>query len=439
MILQTNSELYSSNIAYLKKDSSDCVSFILKERDKLSNHYSFDVIEGKSVTVSVNGVQLTSRHDRHSFAEERCRYIQKDSQQVHIYGFGLGDDIRCLCGKISPAAKIYVHLLNVEIFNYLLGIIELPCCDRGNIFYIAEECEFIDPRGIFSVADVVLADNQHLRSAANIESILETNLSVQMFQKHYDHLRQKFEINRSYIEKDRDVSDLFDRCSDQKFAVIASGPSLEQTCSVLSDLKNQGFIIIAVDTAGKCLTSNGTKADYVVSVDESIPTKCLATDAFSSASLIYSPVSNSSLIDLFEGRRYIAYLPGKLYDELRSEHFHSELYSSGSVAHCAVDLALKMGASEVFLFGFDFAFIDNKTHAGYEASKDENGWYLIDPNIERVFVTDKQGRPVPTSRAFRSYLYDLERYIEKYGRGVRFVNMSYRGAAIKGVESYDKK
>ena len=42
-----------------------------------------------------------------------------------------------------------------------------------------------------------------------------------------------------------------------------------------------------------------------------------------------------------------------------------QLYVGGSVIHPAVDLAVKMGAARITLFGADFAFPMNKTHAGW--------------------------------------------------------------------------
>lgn len=51
-----------------------------------ANLLQADLVEGLGSTLSVNGVQLTSRHDR--IRETR---FQADSSVVHSYGTGLGD------------------------------------------------------------------------------------------------------------------------------------------------------------------------------------------------------------------------------------------------------------------------------------------------------------------------------------------------------------
>ncbi len=435
--MEINAELQKANLSYLMQDSQKCVDYLLQEASKTNaKDYSFELVEGKTLTVSVNGIQLSSRHDRLLFASQRCKSVSVNATEVHIYGFGLGDDISYLCDKISKSSKIYIHLLNTEIFWNLLGLIELPCQDRGGIYYLVEDENLIDPKGVFSIPDIVLADKKHSRIASIIDSILELPLAQRNFRKCYDQMKKRFDQIRSYLSSDLDVRDLFNSCQGKKIAVISAGPSLELTCDKLSSFKSQGGIMIAVDTAGKCLSQNGIRVDYLVSVDANIRPERLGLDAFSDAPLIYAPSSHESLLKAFEGRRYVAYPNSELYHKLAEEIPHSFLYSSGSVTHCAVDLAVRMGASEVYLYGSDFSFPGGKTHAGYANYQESIRSCLIPKDLEKIYINDVKGNSVETSRPFRAYLYDLERYIACCSKSVRFVNMSPVGARIKGAEDY---
>ncbi len=102
------------------------------------------------------------------------------------------------------------------------------------------------------------------------------------------------------------------------------------------------------------------------------------------------------------------------------------LYVGGSVLHPAVDLAVKMGAATITLFGADFAFPMNKTHAGWKDGELGPG-----VNEARHWVLDGHGHKVRTQLNFRRYLCELERYIAAHPQ-VRFLNSSRAGARIIG-------
>lgn len=93
----------------------------------------------------------------------------------------------------------------------------------------------------------------------------------------------------------------------------------------------------------------------------------------------------------------------------------------------AVDLAVKMSASQITLFGADFAFPMNKTHAGWQ-----------DGDLGASFATathwvhNGHGVRVRTLLNFRSYLCELERHITRHPQ-VRVFNSSREGAMIAGT------
>jgi len=92
-----------------------------------------------------------------------------------------------------------------------------------------------------------------------------------------------------------------------------------------------------------------------------------------------------------------------------------------------VDLAVHMGSSQITLFGADFAFPNNKTHAGWSDGD-------LGPQVgaARHWVLDGHGQRVKTQLNFRSYLCELERYIAGHPR-VAFYNSSRAGAMIVGT------
>ena len=121
------------------------------------------------------------------------------------------------------------------------------------------------------------------------------------------------------------------------------------------------------------------------------------------------------------------YSASPIYATLR-QHSRAQLYVGGSVIHPAVDLAVKMGADRITLFGADFAFPMNKTHAGWS-----DGDLGPRVNLARHWVLDGHGERVRTQLNFRSYLCELERYIAGHPE-VRFFNSSRAGAMIAGTQ-----
>ena len=95
-----------------------------------------------------------------------------------------------------------------------------------------------------------------------------------------------------------------------------------------------------------------------------------------------------------------------------SSYLKAQLYVGGSVIHPAVDLAVKMGAAKITLFGADFAFPNNKTHAGWSDGDLGPNWVLLG-----IGYWTGMAQRVKTQLNFRSYLCELERYIAGHPRG----------------------
>ena len=149
-----------------------------------------------------------------------------------------------------------------------------------------------------------------------------------------------------------------------------------------------------------------------------------------SVGLVYFPMVSPEVLLAWQGPRYGAYSASPLYEEVRGLLPRGELFSSGSVLHPAVDLAVKMGAGRVTLLGTDFAFIGEETHAGWPAG------LLTPTNMPTHWVLNGHGQRVTTLLNFRSYLCDLERFIARHPE-VSFFNTCRDGAWIDGAD-YDE-
>jgi hypothetical protein len=165
----------------------------------------------------------------------------------------------------------------------------------------------------------------------------------------------------------------------------------------------------------------------VVTIDVKISAYHLPAQDSAGTRLVYLPMTDTSVLEDWQGKRYVGYSASPIYNQIRQQILRAELFVGGSVIHPAIDLAVKMGGSRITLFGADFAFPMNKTHAGW--SDGQLGPQL---GVAKNWVLDGNGQRIKTQLNFRSYLCEVERYICGHPQ-VRFFNSSRAGAMIAGT------
>jgi hypothetical protein len=231
------------------------------------------------------------------------------------------------------------------------------------------------------------------------------------------------------VRSDADVAELFGSHAMRDVFVIATGPSLELHFERLQAIRAQAErpLFICVDTAYRPLLDHGIRPDIVVSIDQRISARHLPAANTAAITLVYMPMVDPRMLKDWQGPRHAAYSASPIYQTIRQQLPRGELYVGGSVIHPAVDLAVKMGAAQITLFGADFAFPGDKTHAGW--GDGDLGPQLI---AAKHWVLDGHGQRIKTQLNFRSYLCELERYIAGHPQ-VRFYNTSRAGAMIAGT------
>jgi hypothetical protein len=388
------------------------------------------LVEGLGSTLSVNGVQLTSRHDRLAEARLQAQSLPPQAPVLHLYGTGLGD----LQGVLlqSPALqRLHVYVLNGALFALVLGLLDQRDWlrdPRVELSLAGEHGEIALPFFVLP-AEAVLADDFNARARDRLVS--ETHLAFN--NRHFDaqlpELFERLEGNEALLRADPDVEQLFDTLGDREVYVIATGPSLERHFDALREIGKRAVrpLFICVDTAYRPLREQGIVADLVVSVDARISQRHLPAEHSAGVGLVYLPLVPREVLAAWLGPRHGAYSPSPVYQALRQRLPRGELHTGGSVLHPAVDLAVKMGARRVTLFGADFAFPHGKTHAGWDDGD------LGPPAADaRYWLHDGHGQRVKTQLNFRSYLLELERFIARHPQ-VTFFNTSRAGAMIAGT------
>ena len=388
-----------------------------------------ELVQGLGSTLSVNGVQLTSRHDRTHEARVQAASLA-DKAQLHVYGTGLGDLPAVLLER-AGLERLYVHILNGALFALVVQLLDQRHWledPRVELFYAGDLSDICTP--FFALpAEMLLADDFNAKIRDRLVSEVHLSFNNREFDPQSPAIQQRLQDCLPVLLGDDDVAQLFGTCVDRDVYVIATGPTLEEHFERLAKVRAQAQrpLFICVDTAYRPLREHGVVPDLVVSIDQLISFRHLPFEQSEGIPLVYLPMSDPEVLRAWKGKRYGGYSASPVYAALREAYPRGELHVGGSVIHPAVDLAVKMGARRITLFGADFAFPMNKTHAGWN-----DGELGPSVNQARHWVRDGHGQRVSTQLNFRGYLCVLERYIAAHPQ-VEFFNSSKAGALIAGT------
>lgn len=422
------SEIFQRNFAIIEQRWPDVAQRLSAED---AQAVPAQLVEGQGSTLSIAGIQLTSRHDRMAEARLQAASLPADSAQIHLYGPGLGDLQRVLLAS-SSLQNLHLHILNGPIFALVLRLLEQDdwlSDPRVSLAYADGYAEIQLP--FFALpAELVLADDSSARIRDRLVSEIHLSFNNQEFAADHPDNIARLEQGRALLQNDTDVGELFGTAPGGDIFVIATGPSLQQHLPRLKLISESAErpLLMCVDTALVPLSRHGIRPDLVVSIDHNISQRHLPPEASANVALVYLPRLNAELLSAWQGPRYVGYSASPMYTAISRDIPKAQLLAAGSVIHPAIDLAVKMGAARITLFGADFAFPGDRTHTGWQ-----DGELGPEMSIARHWVRDGRGNKVKTQLNFRSYLIELERYITLHPE-VKFLNTSRDGALIAGTE-----
>lgn len=419
-------EIYQMNIAAIR---DRWPSFAAKVDQAKLDNYQFELTLGDTSTVSVNGIQLTSRHDPLAEAS-----IQADAtpagETLYLYGFGLGFLADNLIKTRRELKCLEIKITNAAIFKFVIGILDISDITKHPKVNLGFACEdrriltpfFVHPESLTLCDDDTLKMRDHITHAVRIEYVNN------VFSNDVDLLKRVNDFEFHKNGKARAVCDLFKMSRPGKVCIIATGPSLEDNIeklkSVMSESNNN--IIIACDTATVALQNYGIKPDFVVTIDQLTDSSYFKNFDTRNTALIFHPTTPKELMDSWKGLKYYAISSVFLCSHLKNTESINTLISNGSVIHPAIDLGIAMGYKEVIFFGADFSFTKDKTHAYWPSE-------VLGGNLKSEYwIFNGKGEKVRSAPNMAAYLITTEAIILG-NPSIKFYNTSLEGAKIAGT------
>ncbi|ABO23205.1 motility associated factor glycosyltransferase family protein [Shewanella loihica] len=402
-------------------------------------HASFDhldaaLVTGQTQTISVNGIQLSSRHDRMAEARLFIEQLPSGCKHVAVYGIGMGD-VPSLLIDNPQLQQILICPLNIALFALLLSYTDQSewLNDKRVVLVHQLEQNKLATHYIAITPDLLLIDDEN----AKLRDLLVLENNRAYANKHHTidnpEIQQRLLENLSAIEQDPDAATLKMTHHQSHAHLIGAGPTLETHYSYLLRQRalpiGQRPLMIAVDTSLKALTENKIIPDIVVSIDSKITLEHFPENIPEDITLVYFPTLSKEVISNWPGPKFNAYSTSPIYDQLAKHHQKIRLFTNGSVIHPAIDLAVTLGIKEITLFGCDFCYPNNKTHAHWEDG-------MLGPSTQlqkKHWVLNGHGKRVATDLNFRAYLRSLEHYIRIHPK-VKFYQSSLEGARIIGAQ-----
>ncbi len=439
-------QLYTQNLQLIEKRWPEIAQHIDQQNiDELEA----ELIEAQGQTISINGIQLSSRYDA---LEEAFFYrSQTEGNKYYLFGMGLGD-IPKLLAHDKQAEEIHIVLINPDVVKLVLNLTEQNWLsdERFQLHLVPKQQLLLDPM-LAQQGTIILPSEKELTKRWNpslyyrLENILYSHhLNKSLLnddQQAFD--RQRLEENLPSIRKHNSINELVDKHKNKhnSIIVIGAGPSLEEALPKIQQslkAKKKPFVI-AVSMAGKLLLKHNIIPDLLVHVDRGQGMKQNGQRladfvpfelASKGCTLVYATLVEKEIIDGWKGKAYYANLNTSDYDESNAKLPTDRLYMYGSVIAPALHMAMSFAKKRVYFAGMDFGFPDKKFHAGM-SNDTHTGSILMNES-----VLNGNDEEIETSRSYRTFLTGVENLVMSSSQ-LKFINCSRQGAKIQNTSYLD--
>lgn len=358
------------------------------------------LVTGANHTISVNGIQLSSCYNRLAEAELMINQLPAWCSTVSVYGVGMGD-VPTLLSDNKHLEHIRICPLNLNLLVLLLSYTDQSewLSDLRVVLEPNPRQDELAQHYIAIISDLQLISDHNAR----LRDLLMFHNNLAFANKRHKPEDVKFQRrladNLETIKQDPDAASLSLLFQPSKTLVIGTGPSLEQHYDYLRAQMALPLatrpLMIAVDTALKALVNENIIPDIVISLDYNISLAHLPEVLPEKVKLVYFPRSQPQVLHAWPGERFAAYSLNETYDELNSRYPKLRLFANGSVIHPAIDLAVYLKSKQIILFGCDFCYPKNKTHAFWPEGKlgpsitDSKHHWVINGHGDKV-ITDRK-------------------------------------------------
>ncbi|NQU73981.1 MAG: motility associated factor glycosyltransferase family protein [Candidatus Omnitrophica bacterium] len=449
--------VFEKNMEVLEKRYPDLAKRV-RETDDNPSYKIIQAKNGKPNVLIKKGSEffmLYDNDDPEKYCEQYLESLKINYAPVVVFmGLGLGyhlDRYFKLLGEKVGTRQIVVFEKDIELFRLALTLGDfVQVFAQPNIhFFVGESPEEIYVKlktEILSKNDIRIAlkslkviplpanialDEQYykdvfltLRNAARQIMVLTGNDSLDSFAGLENILK-----NLKHIFSNPGINTLYDKFRGRPAVLVAAGPSLNKNMHLLRGLEDKA-LIISCDASFIPVMKKGIRPHLVTSLERTPGVDLFYTgiENFSGIYFIALPILMPKTIDVFKGRKFIAYRGYSHFDWLEEEK--GTLNVGISVANLAFQILVGFGCDPIILIGQDLAYAeDGDTHVKGDifGSRVEN--VCENPVVE---LEGNDGKPIKSRKLWEIMKYTYEEDIAAY-KGT-CINATEGGAKILGAE-----
>ena len=406
---------------------------ILSYLDSLDGEINVTFIDDMpEKTVIFNGSHLSSCYNRLHEAKVQNSAIPKESSTAYLYGVGLGDAVYDLLER--PALnKLEIYLLSPMLFCVYLNLFDATAWlnDERIHLHLAHKPVLHKPYSV-NAAELSFTEDAALPLKNKIEDDKNQRNLIRLHQVDLaSEYKNNVRLNQSFLEKDPYVELLRNKHQGAAFVVVAGGPTANEQFDWMRE-QRKDTVVISASTGLIALEQANIIPDYVIALDKatSLARHFQVSDKanYHEVTLVYTPTTSPHAVQLWSGQRSVCLIGSHPFlKKLYKQHPKSVLYTGGSVAHSAVDLAVFLGAKSITLVGFDFCFAYGQSHLVSHPNQQPK------PAYSDSWVLNGNQQKVPTTLNLVGYKEAMEEYIAAHSQLI-FYNTGREGAEIKGAK-----
>lgn len=391
-------------------------------------------------TLVVNGFHLSSAYDPIAEARTQAAVAPPSASHVRIIGVGVGHLPRALLERPSLEHLEIIIISRLAFYRACAELDQSDWLTDPRVTLVrGDQLERVPWPVCVNPSALRLADQDCTNLAGRLYERLNTSYTAQILEQNPT-IQERIRTAGPRIASAGDVAALFGKVTDGEIIVALGGPTLNDHLEWLAHRQRGGTPIIAASTAVKPLLAAGISPDITIAIDPWDGPEAHLTGtqrALRGRPLIVYPMVKPVVSATWQGPVLVAYPEGAPGGEQRVQALattypRGRLFSGGSVAHSAVDLARKMGAKTIVLAGADFSFAGtSQSHARGAAFAEEV------PGTATDTVINGHGQRVQTQANLKTYLYALEDYIAHH-QECQYILLDRRGARIQGTTYLDE-
>ena len=405
---------------------------------------------GSLIPVFLSGRTMESRYNPERDAQTLCDSIEEGIKFFLVLGIGSGIFIELLSQKNPDAKIIALELYEEDLsllkenqrvkqlsLNPLITFTSLEKLEESLIQnYLPAKygnLKIVEQRGWI---------NENQDKIESINAVLQRTLGIisadYSVQAHFGKIWTSNIMNNSRLAQKTELY-----CFDNKAellkktaVVVAAGPSLDRTLSILSDKnRRDSFFVISTDTAAQTLFRKGITPEIIVSIDgQSVSYNHFINQKNNEAAQL-SPVFAFDLCANTSAARYICEKKSRVTFFCSGHPLSSAINASngfclpmlfsgaGTVTITALDLAVQSGFKNILILGADFSYSKGKayssgTYLDTLYNKSSSKLSKAEGTFSKLmFRTELQSlsEDVKTTQILQAYKFSLEKYLTEKG------------------------